>query len=211
MIGIYKITNPKGRVYIGQSVTVEKRRRNYSNLRDCKGQTRLYASLVKYGFSEHIFEVIEECKVEELNERERYWQDFYDVLSKKGLNLRLTRTNDKSGHCTQETAKKIGNANRGKKKPPRTESHRKHLSQALKGNNPSELTRQKFREIRTVKTGVGSWKGANNPSARAVIDVQTEQIYETVRVAAMAIGVLPATLQAWLSGRNRNKSTMKFL
>lgn len=211
MIGIYKITNPTGRVYIGQSVNLKKRRREYSRLQSCKTQTRLYRSLLKYGFSEHIFEVIEECNVEDLNTRERHWQDFYDVVGPSGLNLRLTQTDDKSGHCSQETANRIGDGNRGKKKPPRTEEHRKHLSEALQGNNPSELTRQKFREIRMGKTGTESWKGANNPSARAVQDIETGQVYETVRAAAKAIEVKPGTLQAWLSGRSPNKSTMEFL
>lgn len=105
MTGIYKITNPKARVYIGQAVNLEKRRVSYKRL-ECKGQPRLYASLVKYGFSEHIFEVIEECTIEELNVRERHWQDFYEVLSERGLNCRLQGTEDKSGHISKETIAK---------------------------------------------------------------------------------------------------------
>jgi group I intron endonuclease len=107
MIGIYKIINPKGRVYIGQSIRIATRKEDYSKLRDCKGQPRLYASLVKYGFSEHIFEVVEECAIEDLNTRERHWQDFYEVLSEKGLNCRLTGTGDKSGCYSQEVRDKI--------------------------------------------------------------------------------------------------------
>jgi hypothetical protein len=38
MIGIYKIINPKGRVYIGQSIRIATRKEDYSKLRDCKGQ-----------------------------------------------------------------------------------------------------------------------------------------------------------------------------
>lgn len=105
MVGIYKITNPKGRVYIGQAVCIEKRKKSYEKLK-CKGQPRLYASLVKYGFSAHIFEVVEKCGTEELNTRERYWQDFYDVLYKDGLNCKLTKTSDKSGKHSQETVDK---------------------------------------------------------------------------------------------------------
>ena len=102
MIGIYKITNPKGRVYVGQAINTERREKAYGRL-DCKGQTKLYNSLIKYGFSEHIFEIIEECKVEELNTRERHWQDFYDVLSENGLNCRLTQSHDKSGKVSKES------------------------------------------------------------------------------------------------------------
>jgi group I intron endonuclease len=110
MIGIYKITNPKGRVYIGQSVNIEKRKKLYVKYK-CKHQPRLYISLLKYGFSEHIFEIIEECSTEELNTRERYWQDFYDVLSEKGLNCLLTPTNTQRKELSAETRKKIRDTN----------------------------------------------------------------------------------------------------
>jgi hypothetical protein len=106
MTGIYKITSPSEKVYIGQAVNIEKRKKNYSKLR-CKKQPRLYNSLLKYGFSEHIFEVIEECSIEDLNTRERHWQDFYDVLGKSGLNCRLTGTEDKSGKLSQHQIDKI--------------------------------------------------------------------------------------------------------
>lgn len=106
MIGIYKITNPKGKIYIGQSINIEKRSRSYSKLQ-CKGQLKLYNSLTKYGFSEHIFEVVEECSVEKLNERERHWQDYYNVLSKNGLNCNLTKAGNISGQQSQEVRNKI--------------------------------------------------------------------------------------------------------
>lgn len=105
MIGIYKITSPTGKIYVGQSVDIERRTKSYSKMR-CKEQIRLYNSIVKYGFSEHIFEVVEECIIEQLNERERYWQDFYDVLSEEGLNCTLTNTGDKSGVRSKDSLEK---------------------------------------------------------------------------------------------------------
>ena len=105
MIGIYKITSPTGKVYIGQSTDIGKRLGAYKRL-ECKSQTRLYNSIVKYDFYHHIFEVIEECAIEQLNIRERYWQDVYDVLSKKGLNCRLTGTDDRSGKVSADSNKK---------------------------------------------------------------------------------------------------------
>ena len=113
MIGIYKITSPSGRIYIGQTNSIAKRKVQYKGLR-CKSQTRLYASLVKYGFCEHIFEVVEECSVEDLNTRERHWQDFYDVLGEKGLNCHLTETAEKTRRVSQETRNRIRDTNRQK-------------------------------------------------------------------------------------------------
>ena len=94
MIGIYKITSPTKKVYIGQSQNIEKRFYYYKR-ECCKSQPKLYTSIKSHGFNNHKFEVIEECDVSELNSRERYWQDFYNVISDNGLNLCLTATNEK--------------------------------------------------------------------------------------------------------------------
>jgi group I intron endonuclease len=107
MIGIYKITSPSGKIYIGQSIDIAKRMNQYAKMHNCKHQVKLLRSLTKYGFSEHIFKVVEECNVDQLNVRERHWQDFYDVLGVNGLNCKLTNTNDKSGSYSQEAKDNI--------------------------------------------------------------------------------------------------------
>jgi group I intron endonuclease len=109
MVGIYKITSPSGKIYIGQSVDIERRFSMYKRLHQCKFQPKLYYSLRKYGTENHIFEVIEDCDIELLNERERYYQDFYDVLN-GGLNCVLTKTKDRSGKASIESRKKMSNA-----------------------------------------------------------------------------------------------------
>jgi hypothetical protein len=110
MIGIYKITNPKGKIYIGQSSNIYNRQKAYSR-KECKNQVKLYYSILKYGFSEHIFEIIEQCTIEELNTRERYWQEYYNVLGDKGLNCKLTQAHDKLGKWSDEVKVKIGYSN----------------------------------------------------------------------------------------------------
>lgn len=112
MIGIYKITNPKGKVYVGQSMNIGQREASYKGLH-CSNQTRLFNSITKYGFSNHTFEVIEECTVHQLNIRERYWQDYYNVLE-VGLNCRLTGLVDKSGLVSVETRERMSRAATGK-------------------------------------------------------------------------------------------------
>ena len=46
--GIYKITNPNGKIYIGQSTNLLMRINAYKNPR--KDQPKIYASLKKYGY-----------------------------------------------------------------------------------------------------------------------------------------------------------------
>jgi group I intron endonuclease len=111
MVGIYKILNPKNKVYIGQSTDIRNREKMYKRLA-CKSQNKLYNSLLKYGWEQHTFEIIEECSREQLDEREIYWGNYYGVLGKNGLNLKL---GDGKGSCSEETKQKMKNAAIGRK------------------------------------------------------------------------------------------------
>lgn len=75
MIGIYKITSPSNRIYVGQSVRIERRKTEHKKLYGIG--PKLKHSYEKYGFENHIFEIIEECSVEQLEEREIYWKKYY--------------------------------------------------------------------------------------------------------------------------------------
>ena len=65
--GIYKITSPTGKIYIGQSRDILKRIKYY-NKQYCKCQTKLYHSIKKHGWNTHVFEIIHKCCESELNE-----------------------------------------------------------------------------------------------------------------------------------------------
>jgi len=148
MIGIYKITSPGGKVYVGQSIDIEKRFYHYKILCNCNNQTKLINSFKKYGINSHIFEVLEECEEATLNEKERYYQDLYNVLE-NGLNCRLTTTYTKTGKNSLQSREKCKNSMKGKNKGKRpdvsernkivhkgkviTEEHRKAISNKLKG------------------------------------------------------------------------------
>lgn len=112
MIGIYKITNPKGRVYIGQSTNIEKRWNYYFKLLLYSSQPKLERSLKKYGSGKHKFEIIEQCSVELLNERERYWQDHFNVL-KEGLNCMLQPVKAKRGVFSTASKNKMSKSKKG--------------------------------------------------------------------------------------------------
>jgi len=136
MIGIYKITSPSNRVYVGQSVNIEQRISKYKILNNCKNQIKLYNSFLKYGTNKHVFEIIEECNIELLNEKERYWQDFYNVLN-NGLNCKLTRTKDKSGKHSEETKLNQKKGSVGKNKGRKlSEEQKKFISNLNKGRVP---------------------------------------------------------------------------
>lgn len=111
MIGIYKITSPSSKVYIGQSIDITARWNTHRKSIKNKKKTKLINSFLKYGVDNHIFEIVEICEQKDLNERERYWQDYYNVIE-EGLNLKLTQTDDKSGSLSDETKQKISISNK---------------------------------------------------------------------------------------------------
>ena len=90
MIGIYKITSPIGKIYIGKSIHVEKRIKGYKSLA-CKGQPLIYESLINFGILNHLFEIICECKISELNYKESYYIDLYSSIGENGLNLQVVK------------------------------------------------------------------------------------------------------------------------
>lgn len=88
---IYKITTPNNRIYIGQTAHIEKRKRFYRALATRK-QKLLHKNLIKYGFVNCRFDIIETCDCSILCEREIFWIDFYksNIIKHRehgGLNL----------------------------------------------------------------------------------------------------------------------------
>ena len=91
MIGIYKITNlVNGKAYIGQSVDIHKRfnahRSVAFNPNDKNYNYPLYRAIRKYGIENFSFEVLEECHISELNNKEIYYISKYNTHGKFGYN-----------------------------------------------------------------------------------------------------------------------------
>lgn len=88
-IGIYYIHNTfNNKYYIGQSANLEQRKiRHKTDLKKQKHHNiHLQSAWNKYGSSAFEFCIIENCTLEELNEREMYWISQYNSFS-EGYNL----------------------------------------------------------------------------------------------------------------------------
>lgn len=78
--GIYKVTNKiNGKVYIGQSVDIGRRWRQHMTAED---DSYFHKAIQKYGVENFEWEVIEQCKKKDLDEREVYWIEYYDSFNK---------------------------------------------------------------------------------------------------------------------------------
>lgn len=91
MIGIYKIENKvNGKVYIGQSIDINTRW--YNHRRELNGNRHhnehLQYAWNKYKENNFEFIIIEECKIEDIDNKEIYWIDYYKALdSQYGYNI----------------------------------------------------------------------------------------------------------------------------
>lgn len=85
MIGIYKIVNKStGKTYVGQSNDIERRFKEHQT----KGSTSripVDVAIQKYGKDKFLYEILEECSIEELNSKETYWINQLDTV-KNGYN-----------------------------------------------------------------------------------------------------------------------------
>lgn len=110
---VYKITSPSGKIYIGSTKNFHKRLASYKRL-DCKSQNKLYNSFKKYGFEAHTIEVIEECSLDVLLERETFHGVVFDVLGTNGLNHQLPKTHQTYNIVSDAVRTKISKALKGR-------------------------------------------------------------------------------------------------
>lgn len=164
--GIYKITSPSEKIYIGQSININKRFREYKKIQNCKHQTRLFNSFKKHGIGKHRFEIICQCAESELNDLEKYYIGLYQTFnSEYGLNLRdggrkskasdetrkkisesLLMRKEKLGYFhSPETIKKISISNTGFK---HSEKSKKLMSETRRGVNNPNFGKPKTEEIK---------------------------------------------------------------
>lgn len=215
-VGIYRITNPKGNLYIGQSTNLTKR--IYSYRHKSNFTTKIYLSLKKYGYDSHTFEILRYCDIQNLNR----WEKFYirkfnttDLIT--GLNL--THGGQSYFKHSEETKLKMSLAQMGNKKTlgrkqttneiqkrvskttgkKRTEAQNKRSSIAHMGNVVSNETR--------IRLSI-ALKGINN---KKVLDTQTNIVFENTKAASLFTGIKLSTLRAKLNGQNPNNTTLKYI
>ncbi len=190
IIGIYKITSPSDRVYIGQSCNIKYRFNQYKK-EQCKKQTKLYNSFKKYGVWKHHFEVITECDIEDLNVLERYYQEEYDVLN-KGLNCLYVNTKTLKGVVSDYTKNKLSIASRGKKI---SEKHKKILSELKKGS----------------KNHMFNINTEDHHSSKLVLNLSSGVYYDSAKDAAESLNIKYKNLSRYLNGSRFNKTNFIYV
>jgi hypothetical protein len=161
MTGIYTITSPTNKVYVGQSWNIEKRWKAYMG-HSCRDQTKIYNSLKKYGWEAHKFDVVLELRDDISQDTLDCWEEyFYDLSKSQGCELLNIRLSGSRGKHSEESKKKMSTAQQkikrvgekhpmfGKERSPET---KRKLSESHKGKKLSEETKLKLSKINKGKT-----------------------------------------------------------
>jgi len=137
--GIYKITNPEGKIYIGKSINCHKRFNDYRAL-DCKNQPEILYSLKMYGWFHHTFEVIEKCESNILTSREQYWIQFYNSI-KEGLNSDGKNRGPKAGYKLNRifTKQVLESKSKKMKKLWADNNFKRNICKPLKDNKTNKI------------------------------------------------------------------------
>lgn len=181
---IYKIETPSKRVYIGQTIDLDTRKRYYSN-NNCERQKVLFNSLKKYGFDSCKFDIIEEVLNDDLDKKERYYIDYFKSnISKypefKGLNLTDGGVGVRGYVWNDE--------------------QRANLSKVRIGNDYAKGF------IHTTETR----SKISDAQKKLILDESTGVFYFGLKEAGNAINISSITLGSWLRGFSPNKSKLKY-
>lgn len=176
IIGIYKIVSPTNKIYIGQSINITRRWKSYDSLH-CKNQIRLYNSLRKYSPQNHIFEIIEECSLENINGRETHWKKYYLEQNFQDWDKMLfCELYDKGGPRSEITNNKISKSLLGKEK---SQQHKDNIKIARTGISFTEQHKNNM---------------SNSRFRYSILCVENNVLYKSAHYASKELNLYPSAI-----------------
>lgn len=194
---VYKVTNKiNNKVYIGITTkTLEYRKRIH--IRDSKTKnTYFYRALRKYGEDNFTWEIIDTAKTkEELEELEKYYISLYDSFNDKGKGYNTTSGGYSLYDITEEEKQRRSERAKGKNNPMYgvespmkgkhfTKEHKRKISESLKNSYRPHVI------------------GGNNPSAKKVINLDTNEIFNTLTEASEKYNISKQMISKVCNGHN---------
>lgn len=213
--GIYKIVNKvNGKIYVGQTSNIKKRCKAHlvklKNEKHCNSY--LQNAWNKYGEKNVIFESIEICNVDDLNNREIFWIKKMDSFE-NGYNLTLGGEGNRGYVVPTESREKMSKAKKGKQYRlgcTNTEESKSKLSASQMGNKYclgriySDQTKAKLSlasKNKSMEAKEKLSKASVEKNSKKVFSA--EQIFNTTRDCAEHFKINIGTMRNYLSGNNK--------
>lgn len=196
MIGIYKITNKiNNKAYVGQSNNIERRFKEHQTCGRRSG-IPLDVAIEKYGIENFVYEVLEECSIDELNAKETYWIEKLQT-NLTGYNCNLGGEQGSVGEengrakLTEEDVKTIRQAYNDHKKQKEVYENYKdiisfnHFQNIWQGRVWSHVMPEVFTEENKQYYIYENSKGANSSIAKftdeEIIAIRTRYVNESAK------------------------------
>lgn len=218
MTGIYQITNKiNGNSYVGQSVNIERRFMEHRTPHGSMNSIKL--AIRKYGVANFTFSVIEQCEVEELNDKERYW------IAK--LKPKYNRTSGGEGckdHAITPEAREVLSEKNKQYWQSLPQEKKAEICKRLvgpgKGHAVSEETKEKLRaanigkkmpdDVKAKRAATilakkqNGWVKDGSGTFKKVICLDSGETFESVKAAAKNFGIGASSVTAVLKGRQKS-------
>lgn len=215
--GIYKCTCiGNGKIYVGQSVDLKLRKSMHQSMlkHNRHYNSYLQRSYNKYGEDSFIWEVIEYCEKDKLNQREIFWIEFYNCFNdgfnnneggahnrayvrtddfKKELSIILTE----SWNNNQERRINASQRMMGEKNPmygkygELNPTFGKNGSNGMLGKHHTKEANEKNRIAHT---------GLKNKNAKPIVCIETNVLYESQGDARTKTGISDTSINKCLKG-----------
>lgn len=216
--GIYKWTSPSGKSYIGQAINLKKRCREFRKV-NCyytsKGSAIDNARAKYNNFNSWKYEVLEECDIEQLDEKEIYYINKFDTYN-NGYNSTIGGDGTKGHKLSDDNKQKLmqgqmearergayddwynseelkeltSNKFKGR---VWAEEQKQRISNSLKGNKLTYETKKKLSTIAKARfesgwTNEGQEKAVSKEVEQYDLEENYLQTYPSMIQAAKAIG-----------------------
>lgn len=165
-IGIYSVTNKNtGERYIGKSENLHKREVTHLwALRNNRHPSKPLQAAWNRGDG-FVFEILELCDPEELNDKEKFWIEYFDSMN-HGYNQSKGGVSTLGRVCTEETRQKISEANKGRVVSAEIIRKRVETLQRRLANDP-DFAKQHHEKLSERLRGKPSWnKGKPCPESQ---------------------------------------------
>jgi group I intron endonuclease len=236
--GIYVIHTPENYIYIGQSINLNRRLKDYTSKSSrIKGQPKIYESIDRLGWDGHHFTILEYCSKELLNERERYWQDKFDCTNPLfGLNVVLQNSTAKRREFSKEYRDMLSEKNKGSSNPfygkKHTQENKEKWSKQMAGKNNlnyglkgeehpaygNKLSQESREKISERLKGIPKTKEHNEKVKQSLIKVKGRKIirvtdgktWDSVSLCTSELNIPTTTFYRNIKKEN-NKFNLKYL
>jgi group I intron endonuclease len=208
MIGnIYMIKNPKNKIYIGQTINFHNRMKKYKYLK-CFSQPKIFNSIKKHGFENHIVNILETIEeedkitlIEKLNKLEIFYINKYNSTGNFGLNCGF---GGKNSACSQETIEKIRNSKIGKKHSQET----KLKLSLINSGKPSNRKGCQL-SIEHKMALIKSLTGRKSKHRKKVL-CSNGIIYDSISHASNTLNIPRSNINSVCNGKRKTANGLKF-